>query len=465
MFRHAREAAVLAAIIAALSGCESHTATVAPAAHSERTDYAYPAAAQADGAQDKVKQYADMLGKVVKPGKDECPPVEAKPVPVQIAPVPLMPLEEAEPTSLHPLNPRAPIRVVDMPPAVRPATPIQPPGAPAGMPAAALAAQTPAAAEPVAPSPPPTPTSEPARKMVVAPAIPPPAHASLEDVIAYNEGQASDQPESMELQLRLRMMYLAARQDQKALAPIPGMPADQNQAVHMLLQSMIAIRDNTEPSVPASEASISLIALQNLRERLMSFADLQIPLVKLCKSVDGYGVYKTFDSNEFPAGRSQPVIVYCELRNYAADPDESGLFHTRLNVNLTLYDAQGQVAQTQADKNVEDISANRRNDFFLTRVIILPATLKSGTYTLKTTVEDLKANKVGTTATPIVIQPPAVASFVPPATTLPAAGTPAASLQKLLSRTPGSLELPSASPQAIALPGSAPPAATTQLSY
>jgi hypothetical protein len=137
----------------------------------------------------------------------------------------------------------------------------------------------------------------------------------------------------------------------------------------------------------------------------MRFADLQIPTIKLCKTVDGFGVYDPFSSTTFVAGKPHTTIVYCELQNFTATVDDAGMYHTHLNMQVVLYDGQGKAVHSYHDKNIEDVSANRRSDFFLTRLFVLPNTLPPGDYTLKVTIEEPAANKVQTKSMKITLVP------------------------------------------------------------
>jgi hypothetical protein len=82
---------------------------------------------------------------------------------------------------------------------------------------------------------------------------------------------------------------------------------------------------------------------------------------------------------------------------------EGSVFRTYLNVQHVLYDENGESVLSQVDKDVTDISGNRRTDFYLTRLLTLPPTLPAGNYTLKVTVEDPAANKVKTATLAITL--------------------------------------------------------------
>lgn len=382
--------AALGALLCTQTGClDSFRADTEP--HSQRTASAYPPEPPQIPTEltELVNRYTDQLKQVVK-GEPEEPPVQpqARPRPYyHPAPAMLLPLEGASAApagQAYPFGQRVPIRQV---------TPSD------------FTAVLPPPAESELDPPPVEPDPQAQTRPAAQDVTPPEPNASLEDVIAYYEALAVNRPDDLQLHLRLRMMYLAARQDEKALASMPAASQQDSEQVLAILRAMIAVRDGTAGVAPADAAPL-LLALQNLRERLMAVADLQVPALKLCKSVSGFGQYETFPSNEFAAGRGQPIILYMELRNHSAVRDESGLYRTRLNLSVDLFDPAGRPVESLSrhDKDVTDVSANRRNDFYLTHVLILPDSLPAGEYTVKVTVEDPAANKAATAATTIALR-------------------------------------------------------------
>ncbi|NLF32114.1 MAG: hypothetical protein GX591_14665 [Planctomycetes bacterium] len=257
---------------------------------------------------------------------------------------------------------------------------------------------------PQPPAPEPTATA-PADEPPQPPAQPVLAPDAVEAYLAAALARAEADPDDLDRQIQARLLLAAAGRDDEALRPIANLDEQENQRVAALLQMMMALRDR-EPASPQA-ANARLDALEQLQDQLRSVADLQIPVVKLCRQVDGYGVYTPFPGTTFLAGRTQPVIVYCEVRNFSARPDATGLYRTRLNMTLGLYNASGELAQAlQKNEDIEDVSANRRHDFFLTRVYYFRDTLPPGDYILKITIEDPAANKVQTASIDVTLVQP-----------------------------------------------------------
>ncbi len=133
-----------------------------------------------------------------------------------------------------------------------------------------------------------------------------------------------------------------------------------------------------------------------LAERLRSQAELTIPTVALCRKVDAFGVYDPIEPARFVAGREQPVIVYCEVENFASQLDDQKRWATMLAEEVVLYDEQNglEVWREKQARSIVDHSRNRRHDFFIVKMIKLPANLTIGRYLLKVSVVDQQVQRV-----------------------------------------------------------------------
>ena len=285
MIRVTLTKAALAAILLAQGGCLEFLRGNNTAFSPANAD-SYPAPALGESANlDRLAEYTSRLKQIVDHTPPTTQPVAA---PVKIAPVALMPLEDAGPRrgANNPFDPTIPLRPVDMPgrTAVAAATGEQP---------RIRVIEQPAS--PALPSGEASKTPAPARKGAEPPGI--------DQLIEYYEAAAMEHPEDLQTQLNLRLIYLATRQDDKALRGIPTASPEQNAAIAAILRPMMSIRDGNGTNMTSAEASNAVLGLQMLREKLMSQADLQIPVVRLCQSVDGFGAYKAFQGTEFIAGR------------------------------------------------------------------------------------------------------------------------------------------------------------------
>jgi len=371
---------VLAAMCGTQVGCLESLIRDRRQPYSPRTAGAYPAAPPpaATAASEQVRQYLRKLGKVTPADADDAP------VPVRYDPasMPLLPLAVGNPgeRKANAFGLNGPTRQVTFP----------------------AAGALPSALPSAPPSAPPVPPTAGGARAATAPQGL--TEKAIANIIAQMTASAEANPADLDLQLRTRLLLLAAGRDASALQPIAALGQTENARIAAILRMMMTVRDRGEGQLDAAEATSRLAALETLRKQLIPLVDLKIPAVKLCRGVKSYGVYETFATNTFPAGRSQPVIVYCELKNFAATVDAAGMYHTKLSITVGLYDAAGQEAQPVKTAKDEDVSANCRTDFFLTRVFTLGGALTPGEYTLKIVIEDLMANKAATATVPIVIK-------------------------------------------------------------
>lgn len=214
--------------------------------------------------------------------------------------------------------------------------------------------------------------------------------ADLEAIVAL-------QPNDIEAQFRLRMLYLADGRDDKALETTDGMNADLVEIVEAHFQALIAARSGTGRD-PALWADSQLAAIERLHQRVRARADLQVPKVLLCTAIDGYGIYEPIDPPQFPAGRVSQAILYIEVENFKTERIDSGpnrgLYQTSLTVRRSLFDRSGKEIWSKTDENIRDLSRGQRRDFFLTAPVDIPSALGAGEYVLKVEVEDDLAGKI-----------------------------------------------------------------------
>ncbi len=212
-------------------------------------------------------------------------------------------------------------------------------------------------------------------------------------------------PNNIEEQFRLRLLYVIDGQDAKALAPIEGIDADVEEIVIALIKTLIAARSSGGRD-PATWANRQLELIEELRRQMRARADLQIPRVVLCTSIDGYGRYEPIEPPEFRAGQEHPVVIYVEVDNFRSERTKSGMYRTLLTVRETVSNAEGQVYLNQVDENIEDLARQPRRDFYLMfGPIAIPPTFPAGEYTLKVEIEDVLGGKINSQTTKFKLIP------------------------------------------------------------
>jgi len=204
-----------------------------------------------------------------------------------------------------------------------------------------------------------------------------------------------DDPQDLAGQLDYQLLQMLQGQSIPQLPALSALSPEDREVVSALCDGLSNFRDAVR-SDNNMLLSRKVRPLLEMADRLRNQAELSIPTVALCKRVDGFGVYEPIEGQRFAAGVEQPVIVYCEVENFASQLTEQQLWQTKLKQQVVLYTEQSglEVWREKESKPVVDLSRNRRHDFFVVQMIRLPASLTIGQYLLKVSVEDLTVNRI-----------------------------------------------------------------------
>lgn len=214
-----------------------------------------------------------------------------------------------------------------------------------------------------------------------------------------------EDPNNIEEQYRLRMMYLIGGEDEKALEPVAGINVDIQEIIQAQIRALISARSSSGRD-PATWANRQLSSIEDLRRRMRARADLLIPKVVLCTAIEGFGRYDPIEPAEFPAGRKNLVLIYIEVDNFTSTKTSSGMYRTLLSVRQHLLTRDGQEMWSKRDENIEDLARQQRRDFYLTiGPIAIPKALAPGEYSLKVEVEDMLAGKLNSSVAKFKIVP------------------------------------------------------------
>jgi len=232
----------------------------------------------------------------------------------------------------------------------------------------------------------------------------PPQGRTIEAAIAELERRIAAEPNDLSSQLRLRMLFLAEGQDAKAMAPVSGVSRDMAEMVQGLVRIVASSRDAVVD--PAGKADEVLEAVDAFRERIQAHAELQVPRVILCTEAISFGAFKSFPPENLVAGRTTPVVLYCEVKNFSSELTPERQYKTLLTWQVELLDDQGRPVTTLSEKPFEDLSRNRRQDFFLADIIHLPGELKPGEYTVRIQIEDRVSRRFSSGTTTFTLKAP-----------------------------------------------------------
>ncbi len=209
---------------------------------------------------------------------------------------------------------------------------------------------------------------------------------SLQPMIDAVKQTLVERPDDLAQQVKLRLLYLLAGQDDDALAPAEGISNELAALLSSLMRTVATAQATASDQNAATDEALR--AIDQFRDVLRTHAELEIPRVALCRRVDSFGVFDEITTRRFPGGEATPVILYCEVSNFATESADGTQFRTLLTQRLEVLTQQGELVWEVDATEIEDLSFNRREDFFLAQIVQLPATLAPGDYVLNVTIED-----------------------------------------------------------------------------
>jgi hypothetical protein len=205
--------------------------------------------------------------------------------------------------------------------------------------------------------------------------------------------QAEPGDRSFRDQLDRRLLSLLAGDYERAREPLELVSDEQQRVAAQFLEALIAIREG-HGGDPAAEARGVLERLDDLRAALIPISELSVPVVAICRSVAGFGLYDTIEPPEFRAGRYAEFVLYCEIRNLANRKQSDGTYETHFDVRSTILSRAGDVIQESSAPDVRTRWRDSRHDCFIAPLLGLPATLSPGEYVVKITIVDKIGGKV-----------------------------------------------------------------------
>jgi hypothetical protein len=232
------------------------------------------------------------------------------------------------------------------------------------------------------------PASQPAAPGANQPVTPTPAApaAGLDALVVQLEAAIRLNPQEVDDQFRLRLLYAVTGQDERATGPIEGVDPVQGELIAAVLRAVVAARKAMQDPVHASAPAIA--AAEELRRLVGQQSTVIIPRLALVTRVNSYGDYQAVDPPRFPSGQPVHVFLYTEVKNFRSETTRDNRLRTVLGEKVEIFDASGKVVWERAEPNIEDRTHSPRTDFFMTMEIELPASLPAGEYVLKATVED-----------------------------------------------------------------------------
>jgi hypothetical protein len=229
-----------------------------------------------------------------------------------------------------------------------------------------------------------------------------PAAASPDSAESQVSQRVKQDPHDVAAQLDAQLLLMMKDQPAPQLAAMPSLSSEDQELINTLVDGLTNFRTAVRQDENMLLAN-KIRPLLDMSDRLRAQAELSVPTMALCRSVAGFGNYEPIVPPVFPAGQENPVLVYCEIENFAARRTGGDLWETNLTQQATLFTETGMLVWKDKLHPVRDQCRNRRHDFFLFDRVRLPANLTIGRYVLKVTVVDLTANRVAEKTVPMEI--------------------------------------------------------------
>jgi hypothetical protein len=209
-------------------------------------------------------------------------------------------------------------------------------------------------------------------------------------------------PRDVSAHLEYQLLQFLLDEQVPQLAALAALPNEDRELITAVLDGLTLFR-STLRADNNTLLSKKIRPLIDMADRLRSQADLTIPTVALCRSVEGFAKYDPIDPARFAAGAEHKAIVYCEVANFMSNLNDKHQWETRLRQELVLYMESGVPVWNDRTETIVDTARNRRHDFFVNKRIVIPASLSIGRYLLKVSIIDEQANRVTEQTVPLVI--------------------------------------------------------------
>lgn len=196
----------------------------------------------------------------------------------------------------------------------------------------------------------------------------------------------------------LRMLYLMVGRQERSLAAIPDIPANEREYWQQVFWAMGNYFDDEAMPDPDYRATQVVTQLRAAIHELQESARLELKNVSFCRKITSFGNYERFETDSFRPG--EPVLLYAEVANFKSVPsaDVSGYFQTKLTSRIEIRKL-GNVGEPDEDMSFQettDLCRNHRRDYFHSYEFTVPHRLPRGPHVLTLIVEDTLGKKIAT---------------------------------------------------------------------
>jgi hypothetical protein len=179
-----------------------------------------------------------------------------------------------------------------------------------------------------------------------------------------------------------------------AMTPIESLQAHEQEFFQHEFQALHAATDPKGNPVLNRRWTLALQSHRKAHMSLAAVSNLEVQNATFCTEVDSFGILSKFPQYHFR--KDQELLLYCELDNFVSTPVKDG-FETQLQGSYEIVDSNGRRVADQLLPMDQHVCRNQRRDYFIAYRMYMPQDIKTGRYTLKLTVEDMRGHKFGQT--------------------------------------------------------------------
>ncbi len=201
------------------------------------------------------------------------------------------------------------------------------------------------------------------------------------------EGIPLEPEEYRKRQLDLRIARLIADQPAAAAEAIEAMPPQEQKFWQELVLGLAQFRTPPGSMAWDEQMAATISQLRSAVRQLEPVATLTLRRLEFCREIRGFGAVEPMLSDVLQPG--DPVLIYAEIGNLAAELSDDGTYRTVFSGSIQLWTVDGtEPLETWPVEAVEEEATSRREDYFLSYRMNLPAHLPSERYELRLVVQD-----------------------------------------------------------------------------
>src|SRR5262249_31082308 len=153
-------------------------------------------------------------------------------------------------------------------------------------------------------------------------------------------------PQQVDDQFKLRLLYAATGQEDRATGTIEGADPVQGELMAAVLKAVVSARKSMQD--PIGGSGQAMVAAEELRQRISQQTPALIPRLALVTRVSSFGDYVAVNPPKFPAGEPVHVFLYSEVKNFRSEATEDSHLRTVLAEKVEVFDSAGKVIWQRA---------------------------------------------------------------------------------------------------------------------